>query len=1270
VNGEIFSIPGISPALVGDSPELVSAIELNQWADRTEAKTVFPELMRRLFAQTPGITNLEIRVREGTSASGWDGAATSTGSTYLPAGELRCEFGTNQKVKDKADKDYTKRAEELGAEIDKYVYVFATPRNWPSGQKWASERRAEHKFADIKVIDAHTLEGWLQETPAVHYWLSERLGRHPREAQTLQAWWTRFQKDAKIMIPPQFYGARRDEQTQELLKALQADRPIAPVSVASTCVRDVLAFVYAALEKRPDLDRAIVITDRVAWAHLVECATSLLLIPLFSNPDTASALERGHRVLVAVNGDTYSQDDATILLPKVGRQEAGELLREAGVDFRSAERMAALARRSMAAFLRSVSRNPVVQKPVWLNNADTVAILVPLVLLGAWEDREEHDERYRDKEYIEPFVGKSMAEIRRLVVSLSRQSDPPFVQSGSVWRLVDPVDAAKLLLPEIGDEIVKRWQVLACNVLLAADPCRGMETSERLAAEICGMNSGCSGTLRHHVAEGLALAAVSSDKLVPEVRRIVGQLLSSAFADSTGNMLADLAPVLPLLAEAAPSDFLTAIITDLDRPTPIIRTLFKDADASNFLFGSSSPHPNIQRALEYLCWSEEYYGDAAMLLAGLAALDPGGSLGERPIDSLQKVTAGRINQSAASVDDKIAVVEQVMCRYPKIGWCLALELLKPDGTMILNTGGPHYRNWELPGLSVTYDEWYRFTKAILELATKAAADHPDRWIGLIKLIKSLRHLPEEYRLVLLRSLLGVVQASAQSWSDNNRHAMWSVLMTEIAHHEAHPKAVWAVTGAELDMLCEAAQEVGCTDDPRQHARLFGRGVDIVLDGLCRNDDGFDVALEAEQRSALEKIANQGLAAIQALTADVERPERVGELLAQTDSAGNADIIGWLNDRAPSKLRRAAQAYVSTMAREHGTAWLADIMNHANLEFDGQTALVGAIPIEERYWTWVATLDETLVAEYWRTANHRWIPKNERTKAVDLLIENNAPWRALDVIWQGVNNDDFLFEIAVVKHALNASLASSESVDPNHYSYVVLDLLKRMEAILPEDPELLMLEFWFFDFIGGDHEPLRALYRFLGNNPSAFVALVEAIYLGEGELKGEHGAKMKAFTKRSWSVLYRWSGVPGLDDDGVIDSIHLCDWISQCRILFEECGLVDVGDQEIGKVLASSPDGSDGAWPAEEVRDALENLKNSDIETGLEIGRRNQRGVSIRGIYDGGNQERNMAQEYRGMAKRVAIRWPRTAAVLRRMADSYECDARHLDEQDERRADEG
>ena len=89
----------ISPALRSNNPELVTAVEIQQWADRDDAKTSFPELMRRLLAQAPGITNLDIRAHEGVAAPGWDGAASSTGSTYLPVGELRFEFGTNKDVK-------------------------------------------------------------------------------------------------------------------------------------------------------------------------------------------------------------------------------------------------------------------------------------------------------------------------------------------------------------------------------------------------------------------------------------------------------------------------------------------------------------------------------------------------------------------------------------------------------------------------------------------------------------------------------------------------------------------------------------------------------------------------------------------------------------------------------------------------------------------------------------------------------------------------------------------------------------------------------------------------------------------------------------------------------------------------------------------------------------------------------------------------------------------------------------------------------------------
>lgn len=104
----------ISPALQSNNPELVTAVEIQQWANRDHAKTTFPELIRRLLAQTPGITNLDIRAHEGVAASGWDGSASSSGSAYLPAGELRFEFGTNKNTKRKAQSDYDKRIEGAG----------------------------------------------------------------------------------------------------------------------------------------------------------------------------------------------------------------------------------------------------------------------------------------------------------------------------------------------------------------------------------------------------------------------------------------------------------------------------------------------------------------------------------------------------------------------------------------------------------------------------------------------------------------------------------------------------------------------------------------------------------------------------------------------------------------------------------------------------------------------------------------------------------------------------------------------------------------------------------------------------------------------------------------------------------------------------------------------------------------------------------------------------------------------------------------------------
>ena len=72
-----------------------------------------------------------------------------------------------------------------------------------------------------------------------------------------------------------------------------------------------------------------------------------------------------------------------------------------------------------------------------------------------------------------------------------------------------------------------------------------------------------------------------------------------------------------------------------------------------------------------------------------------------------------------------------------------------------------------------------------------------------------------------------------------------------------------------------------------------------------------------------------------------------------------------------------------------------------------------------------------------------------------------------------------------------------------------------------------------------------------------------------------------------------------------------------------------------------------------------------MEQGVAIGRFNQRGVTVRGPYDGGAQERELAAQYRAWADRVRDHWPRSGALLDGLATGYETEARHHDESAER-----
>jgi hypothetical protein len=78
------------------------------------------------------------------------------------------------------------------------------------------------------------------------------------------------------------------------------------------------------------------------------------------------------------------------------------------------------------------------------------------------------------------------------------------------------------------------------------------------------------------------------------------------------------------------------------------------------------------------------------------------------------------------------------------------------------------------------------------------------------------------------------------------------------------------------------------------------------------------------------------------------------------------------------------------------------------------------------------------------------------------------------------------------------------------------------------------------------------------------------------------------------------------------------------------------------------------------------VRSRALETGLELGVYNRRGVTVRLPFDGGDQERSVAERYRRDADTLRFDWTRTAGCLDRIAETYERDARREDQGAEQR----
>lgn len=1239
---------------------LANALDLDRWADTLESRGAFPELMRRLLAQTPGVTNIDIRAREGTAAPGWDGTATSDGSSFLPKGELRFEFGTNQQPKSKANEDYNKRADPIVGKSDE-IFVFATPRNWAGAAEWAKQRSSENKFASVEAFDAHRIEGWLQSLPAVHYWISEQLGKPVSGAQTLTSWCERLHRNCIIDVPPAFHAAGRSKEAEKLMQRLH-DNKIAPV-IQAAWRDDALAFCYAVLrEKDPTaLERTLVVFTPEVWHYLAIQSSSFILIPMFDDPDIGLAQTRGHNLIQIADNSSYVLDNnVSIRLPKISREVAERILHRVALSSFDVAKMAALARRSMSAFYRTISLDQTMKKPDWSTNAETVKVLAPLMLVGAWEYNHPEDCRA-----IENLVGVSNEKINALLDKLyeKHQSNAPFVRSGDRWSIVDPLGTADLMLHKISKLHIDAWEKLVKRVVHSMTSGAGVQRLRTSADLDIRIMRPVSSTLRRHVMRGLPLVSTWAEGngecahlLLSTMKGLFNGLFDAVAKLDDFNGLIDLSWTFTFFAEAVPELFLEkidALVQQIRSSQSLSEAIVHNDETSVFV-------TNVNDALECLTWSRQYYARSIYLIAAVACYMCDDESRSILSLNLSKTLGLRSPFGNGNLDDKSAIVHTLLSRYPRLGWESLTGLLHPKMFVIVPFR-PIYRDWWIEE-QVSHECASVRLEKMIDVAVSTAGSDVGRWDTLLNAVAGYGC---SEILKVVKALRQMVQSSALSQSE-------AVELSNILQRYVGMSASCAGTedcarqllDVELETLIASLES---DHDLVKFSRLFVLDRTLLSKFSQPTFEDRSISRESKRLEVLQSVCQRNLSDLRVLAEHVEDLNGIGRTMAHLHRDLDSLVFRWF-DEGTVRLSEVAKAYVLEKASNSNVSWVRSVLNSDMLQQVGREHFVAGLPLGIEWAAVLGEIDPLLVRLYWESFDAfeiMDISSDDASESVRQLIALGYADKAIVLLSCEINRGG----VRALSDVIDALLLFAEfgvlqRGDPIFAS--ANHLLEWIDCLDVDHPDIYVVEFLYFASLHSE-VPFGKLYRYFSSDSQRFVSLVCGSYVPSGCPKW---CSEEEIREAQCAILSRWNYLPGLSVDDGLNGSDLKQWFQDCLLLFEQANCLDVGNEGLGRVLASSPEGSDGMWPVEDVRYLIEKFGTAALKNGLIVGHISLYGPTVKGTYEGGNSERELMNRYREYSWKMNARWPKTASILKLLADYYQMQAAVWDRDAEERADQG
>ena len=1249
----------------------VTARHLDQWADRIDARSRLSEVVSRLI-RASALNISSIRFPSGDSAQipDYDGRLIAvpapTFERFLPEGNSVWEFGTSADYRKKANQDFTARTANPGTSVvpGETAFVFVTPRTWPDAADWVVEKE-QGPWKDVRVIDGVTLEDWLEQCPAAAAAIArEIVGALPATgAYSLEDFWEEYSTRFRPRLTEEVVLAGRAEQAEELRRTLLGDSRISRLQGDS--ISEVLAVVIASIRKsEPELrkffESRMLLVETPEAARQLAGARNLIFLVRDAAVEVAGRLAATGPVVVPLGRESLKSVDAT-RLRRTSVFEMAEALRSMGMNEQDSQRLARECDRSITILARRIP-SATAKLPRW--HADQV--LIPALLAGAWNSASEHDRAIVTALARSPDYPSYETQLRPYLIV----EDAPLEREGSVWAVRAPVDVFAHLAPLLGIEHLELLRNAAHKVFGEANPALDLPPEDRPFAQMRGATARYSGWIRDGLATTLLILATLGRKGGVELEPTTPQaFVNDVVAQIPGlrddhRIMASLSHELPLLMEAAPDPLLVALEHMLEGAGERIRPIFQDARTTSW-FGSSSPHTGLLWALELVAWDPAYLLRAASVLTGLSRVDPGGSLTNRPANSLAHIFLPWHPETNATLKQRLAVLDHVLKLDEGVGWKL-LERLLPRGHDFAGPSSqPRFREAgaserEVLTRGIVFETYREVIKRAVMLAKLSA----ERWAAILDLLHAFPPGEQEMAIDALRASIAEMPAPAKV-------CIWKYLTDVIRHHQAHPGAQWSLAPERIARLQSIADAIAPKDPVAGSLWLF---TERFPEMEFNDADNFFEQMEARRRQAVEAVwRGRGLEGILDLAASAEAPRYAGFAFGQV--VENVDRAYEVVISALQRGEKAADfaSWLSAAARGRlGEEWrnrLAQGLRRGELTPTKVVKLIFVWPHSRETWDFAESTGKEVSTGFWENKPAWGIEASaeEREYAIGKYLSFNRAELVVDTLGPNVKEissdlilkllDQFEARIAEVPSILNNASIGFD------VQCIFAELQSRSDVALTD---IATREYKFLpllrDVAGMNRGTPLAIDRYLAQNPEFFVQVLCDVFRPASQRQREGPQvteEQRTRARWGWELLEGFTEIPGCTGDQ-IDRGRLSEWVAEARRLASAADRLDIAEQRIGAVLAHAPeDPEDKVWPHKVVRDCLEEWNSSQIERGMRIERFNMRGVTTRAYREGGEQERKLAAELRDAARKLAA-WPRTQAVLLSMAASWEEEAKRED----------